>query len=174
MNKIYDFILRYTLLLILAIPNLFLFYWIFSPLTIYPSYFLFNLFFDASLLGEIILIRNISFSIVGACIAGSAYYLLLILNLSIPNIPLKKRIKQVILSFSLFLLINILRIFLLGIIYLQGKGFFDITHKIFWYGLSTLFVVGIWIFEVKFFKTKEIPIYSDFLFIYKKSSLHKK
>lgn len=174
MDKIYDLVIRYAILLVVAIPNLFLFYWIFSPLTIYPSYFLFNLFFNASLFGEKIIIGNVSFAIIGACIAGSAYYLLLILNLSIPNVSIKERTKRILLAFSLFLIINILRVFLLGVIYLKGFDFFDITHKIFWYLLSTLFIVAIWIFEVKFFKIKEIPVYSDLLFLYKQSSLYKK
>lgn len=174
MNKLYDLIIRYVVLLVVAVPNLFLFYWIFSPLTVYPSYFLFNLFFDTYLSGNNILFSNVSFSIIGACIAGSAYYLLLILNLSIPNVSLKERIKRILFAFSIFLAVNILRIFFLGVLYLQGAEFFDITHKIFWYGLSTLFIVGIWIFEVKIFKIKEIPVYSDFVFLYKKSSLHKK
>jgi exosortase/archaeosortase family protein len=174
MNKFYDLIIRYLFLLVVAFPNMLLFYWIFSPLTIYPVYFLFSLFFETSLSGTIIFVNEAVFSIVGACIAGSAYYLLLILNLSIPNLSCKEKIKRILLAFSLLLGINILRIFILGLIYLRNVEIFDITHKVFWYGLSTLFIVGIWIFEVKYFKIKEIPIYSDLLFIYRNSSLYKK
>ena len=51
---------------------------------------------------------------------------------------------------------------------------FDITHKIFWYSLSILFVVGIWFLEVKLFKIKSIPFYSDIISVYKKSLFNKK
>ncbi len=170
-NQFLNIIIRYLILILVALPNLWLFYFIFAPLTIYPVYFLFNIFFDASLSGNMISISDcVPFELIGACIAGAAYYLLLILNLSIPNIKLKKRIKMILFAFTSLLIVNILRIFILGLIYLAGFSWFDITHKIFWYFLSTLFVVIIWFTEVKLFKIKDIPIYSDIKFLYKKSS----
>jgi len=71
-------------------------------------------------------------------------------------------------SFISLLVINILRILLLIIIYIEGYSFFDITHKLFWYLMSIVFVIGIWFTEVKLFKIKEIPFYSDMKFLYKK------
>ena len=161
-KEILDIIIRYSLIIILAIPNLFLFYFIFTPLTVYPVYWVLGIFSDASLLGNnIILTNGIPIELIKACIAGSAYYLLLILNLSIPKIEIKKRIKILMLSFSTLLTFNIIRILVLVLIYFQGLAFFDITHKFFWYFMSTVFVVGIWFFQIRYFKIKEVPVYSD-------------
>ena len=55
-----------------------------------------GLFFDTLLMGNVILLDNrIPIEIVPACVAGSAYYLLLILNLSIAKIKLKTRIQMI-------------------------------------------------------------------------------
>ncbi len=166
--------IRYTILILIALPNFWLFYFIFTPLTLYPVYFLFNLFFDASIIKNFIIIGDaFSIELIGACIAGSAYYLLLILNLSTPKIKFNKRINMILISFAILLILNILRIFLLGLIFIPDYSWFDITHKLFWYILSIIFVVGIWFSEVKLFKIKEIPFYSDMKFLYKKSNLRK-
>ena len=165
-KEIINILVRYSILLIAGI-NFYLFYLIFTPLTLYPVFFLMNLFFNSSLMANnIILIeKTIPIELINACVAGSAYYLLLILNLSTPKIKLDKRIKILLISFLLLLIINIFRIFIMTFFYITNFYFFDITHKIFWYGLSTLFVVLIWFSEVKYFKIKEIPIYSDIKFL---------
>lgn len=176
-NNLGDFLnifLRYFILILIALPGLFIFYFIFTPLTVYPVYFLLGLFFDATLLSKInILINNISIELIPACIAGSAYYLLLVLNLSTPKIKLKKRICAILFSFAAFLILNILRIFILSLLAVTGFSDFDVTHTIFWYGFSTIIVVGIWFVEVKIYKIKEIPFYSDIKFLYKKSLMKK-
>ncbi len=161
-------LIRYLLLMVVAIPNLYLFYLIFTPLTIYPVYFLLRVFFNANLNQNIIVINHFSIEIIKACIAGSAYYLLLILNLSIPKIKIKKRLKMIGIAFLSLLILNILRILILVSVVLYNPAFFDITHKIFWYAISIIFVIGIWFAEVKFFKIKQIPFYSDINFLYKK------
>jgi len=173
MQGIFSIFIRYVLLVIVAYPSFWLFYFIFTPLTVYPVYFLLNIFFDSSLMNNVILVGECPMEIIRACIAGSAYYLLLIFNLSIPNIKFPKRIKMILLAFASFLIINILRIFLLSIIYLEKSSWFDITHKLFWYLGSIVFVIGIWFAEVKLFKIKEIPLYSDIKFLYKKTNLKK-
>lgn len=160
-------------MIVIVVPNLFIFYLVFTPITIYSTYLLFSLLAKASLFGANIFVNNISFEIINACIAGSAYYLLFILNLSIPDIKIKKRMEMVLFAFSVFFIINILRIVLLGFLFISNFAFFEITHITFWYFLSTLFVVGIWFWEVKLFRIKQIPFYSDFKFIYGKSSLSK-
>ena len=165
-KRITDVFLRYTIMLLLAIPGLWIFYTIFTPLTVYPIYFLLNLFFGATLSGNIVLVNNLPIEIIGACVAASAYYLLLILNLSTPNIVLKKRLKIILESFLALLIINILRIFFLSIMYISGSGLFDVTHKIFWYFANIFFIIGIWFFMVKSFKLKEIPFYSDIKFFF--------
>ncbi len=168
-----DILIRYAILIIVALPNFWLFYLIFTPLTIYPVYFLLSLFFEPSLIKNIILIGEFPIELIPACIAGSAYYLLLILNLSTPKIKIQKRIKMILFSFTFLLILNILRIFLLSLVFISGNSFFDIAHKLFWYLGSTVFVVGIWFIEVKLFKIKKIPIYSDIKFLYKKTKLKK-
>ena len=163
-----DFFVRYFILIIVGFPNLWLFYLIFAPLTIYPVYFLLNIFFDVSIYRNFISIGQTSIiEIVRACIIGSAYYLLLILNLSTPNIKLKKRISMIFLSFAALLVINIFRIFFLSILFDSKFLYFNLIHEILWYLGSIIFVAAIWFIEVKTFEVKEIPVYSDIKYILK-------
>lgn len=167
--------MRYIILIISTFPNLIIFYFVFTPLTIYPVFFLFSLFFDVTLRNTTIFMSNCPFiELIEACIAGSAYFLLLILNLSIPNIKISKRILMIVSSFIVLLLVNIIRIFVLGLLFFSGTKWFDITHEIFWYFGSIVLVVLIWFFEVKLFKIKEVPFYSDIKFLYSLSNLNKK
>ena len=168
MNRIFNLFLRYMILVLVALPNLYLFYFIFTPLTIYPIYFLLQIFYEPSLNGNLITIGKFSIELIGACIGGSAYYLLLILNLSTSNIKIKKRIKMILISFISLLILNILRIFLLSLMFLSDSVWFNLTHELFWYVGSVIFVVGIWIFEVKYFRIKEIPVHSDLKFLWRK------
>ncbi len=152
----------FTRYLILALFGIFLsiFYKIFLPLTIWPVYFLLKLIYDVSITGNILEVDRITIEIVNACVAGSAYYLLLILNLT-TDIKPRTRFYSILFSFSSLLLLNILRIFLLSILYVEEFAFFDITHKLFWYALSVLFVVVIWFLTAKIFRIRNIPVYSD-------------
>ena len=160
-DKIFLIFLRYLVLLglIFSLP---LIYLIFTPLTLYPVVGLLSLIYGQVLVNQhVIAIAGKSFiELVPACIAGSAYLLLLMLNLSVP-MKLKQRIYTILFSFGTLLVLNILRIFILSIMYHSGNTFFDITHKLFWYWLSTFFVVGIWFLMVKIFSIKQIPVYSD-------------
>ena len=167
-NRFLDIFIRYLILVLIAIPGLWIFYSIFTPLTVYPVYYLLNMMFDASLSGNIINIMDkFSIEIIGACVAGSAYYLLLILNLSIQKIKIKKRLKILISSFIIFLIINILRIFTLSIFYIYEFSWFDFAHQLFWYVGSILIVVVIWFTEISYYKVREVPFYSDIKFLYK-------
>lgn len=162
-------LLRYVILLLIGLSNLYIFYLIFKPLTIYPVYFLLNIFSEVSLYGNVLSFANgTSIQLVNACIAGAAYYLLLILNLSTPNIKFNKRLKMIIYSFASLLILNILRIFILTNLFVSGFAFFDFTHKLFWYLLSIVFVIGIWFIQIKIYKIKEIPFYSDLKYFYKR------
>ena len=153
---------RYFILILVALFDLWIFYEIFTPLTIYPVYFIAKLFSSTILMGNTILVNGlVPIQLIKACIAGSAYYLLFILNMSIPKIKIEKRVKMILFSFALLLILNIIRIVLLIWIYLQNNPAFEIVHEIFWYVLGTLFVVGIWFAEVKIFRLKEVPVYSD-------------
>ena len=121
-NKVYSLILRYMILIVSAYGNLLIFYVILAPLTIYPAFFLLSLFYNASLSSNIISIANFNIYLIDACIAGSAYYLLLILNLSTPHI--KKRISAILFSFVSFLIINILRIFIFSLLFINSFSLF--------------------------------------------------
>jgi len=155
---------RYLILIIFGI-FLFLFYKIFLPLTIWPVYFLLNLFYNVSIAGNLLAVAGVKIEIINACVAGSAYFLLLILNLT-TSMKTKQRIYSIIFSILSLLVLNILRIFFLSILYIENFTFFEITHKLFWYALSIIFVVGIWFLTVKIFKIKNIPVYSDIKSLY--------
>jgi exosortase/archaeosortase family protein len=160
-----DIVWRYVLLVIIGIFNAPIFYFIFTPLTLFPVYFFLKFFFDTSLVSNVIFVNSSPIELIGPCIAGSAYYLLLMLNLSTREMAFGKRIKFLLFSFFSLLLINILRIFALSAIFVSGTSFFDITHKLFWYAGSTVFVVAIWFLSVKLFRVKQVPFYSDVLFL---------
>jgi len=166
---------RYFLLVLAALPNFAIFYLVFTPLTIYGVYFLLGLFFPITLSGNLLILNNdIFISIIPACIAGAAYYLLFILNMSVPHIKTIKRFYLISIAFFSFLIVNILRIFLLSIIYFNDFPFFDLLHNFLWYFGSVILTVGIWFLQVYFFKIKEIPFYSDLKYVYKKSLFNKK
>jgi exosortase/archaeosortase family protein len=160
-KNLLDISLRYLILVLVAIPNLYIFYKIFTPLTIYPIYFFFKIFFETTLSGTTIFVKHFSIQIISSCVAGSAYYLLFVLNLSVPNIKFSKRIKMISFAFATFLIVNLIRIIILSFLSFSNMELFDITHNITWYMLSVLLVVGIWFVEVKTFKIKEIPFYTD-------------
>ena len=177
MNKIHgqfsDIVARYLILIAVSFPSLWIFYFVFTPLTVYPVFYLLGICFDAILIKNVIIINNqVPIELIRACIAGSAYYLLLVLNLSLPKIKIRQRIKMIVMSFAALLLVNILRIVLLSFIFLESFTIFIAAHQFLWYFMSTIFVVAIWFSEVKFFKIKEIPFYSDLKFLRKHSFLN--
>jgi len=182
MKKINFIVYRYLFIFLIGLGNLFIFYLIFTPLTVYPSFLSIGLFKEATLIEGIttetcgllkgtfleniacvknsILLNNTLANIVPACIAGSAYYLLIILNLSLP-LSLKKRIRSLFFTISCFLLLNIIRISILAINFSESNAF-NIIHKTSWYFGSTIMVGLIWFINVKIFNIKSIPIYTDF------------
>jgi len=173
-GKLPTIFLRYLILIAVAFPGLWLFYTIFTPLTVYPVHFILGLFYNSIMLtSATFLVNDVPIELIKACIAGSAYYLLLIFNLSTPGIKIKTRINAILFSFAAFLVLNIIRIIILSSLAVSGSPYLDVTHSLFWYGLSTFIVVGIWFAEVKMFKIKEIPLYSDLKSIYKVSHLKK-
>ena len=113
--------------------------------------------------------NNITIELIKACVAGSAYYLLFILNMSVPKIKITKRLKMILFSFITLLIINLLRIFALSVMYVNHVSWFGLAHKLFWYAGSIIFVLLIWFHQVKKYKIKEIPFYSDLKFLYKKA-----
>jgi len=153
---------RYILLILIAIPHN-LIYAILTPITIFPVLGILSLFYPGiALQGTSMLINNNVIGIISACIAGSAYYLLLILNLSTP-MPIKIRIKSLAFMLVSLLVLNILRLVIFIALFVSGFSYFDITHKLSWYFGSTLLVLLIWFANVYLFKIKGIPAYTDIM-----------
>ncbi|MFH0831843.1 MAG: pacearchaeosortase [archaeon] len=163
-SLIKDITFRYLLLVLASISNLWIFYAVFKPITLHASGLLLKIFYKVAVYNDAILINNeVIISMVNACIAGAAYYLLLILNLTTAGIKMKKRAAMFIFGASLLLLLNIARTVMLAAMQASNLAIFDTAHKLFWYGLSTIFVVLIWIATIKLFKIKNIPVYSDII-----------
>ena len=158
-----DLFLRYIIILALGVGNLFLFYKTLTPITTYTLKTILNIFTPTALTHNILILPTTKIELIPACIAGSAYYILLILNLATPNINLNKRIKILILTFAALFILNILRI--LFLIAINTTTFFQPLHYLFWYAISTIFVIAIWIFTVQHYKIKNTPIYDDLKFL---------
>ncbi|MBU0466492.1 MAG: pacearchaeosortase [Nanoarchaeota archaeon] len=159
---------RYFILLLLGLFNLKLFYLVFNSLTVQPVFWVLSLIHDnATLLeGNVIFFGGVYAQIISACIAGAAYYLLLILNLSTP-MSIKKRIKSIGFILFTFLILNIARILIFAVIATSsGQEYFDLAHRLTWYFGSTFMVVAIWFFNVWLFKIKDIPVYTDIKNLY--------
>jgi len=164
-KKILYIFFRYIFLILIALPNLFLFYFIFTPLTIYPVNFFLSLIYTSYIQGNSLTVNNIQIILVDACIAGSAYYLLILLNFSL-SMPCLKRIKTTLFSLLIFLGINIIRIFIFTILFIQNFKYFDLTHKLFWYLVSGIIVFFVWLLTIKTYHVKNIPFYTDLKFLY--------
>lgn len=164
-KRAYELLLRYSVILLASLGNLWIFYFVFSPLTFYPLAFLLGFFYDLSTAGYYIIIRGIMFDIARACVAGSAYYLLFMLNLMTRDIRIKKRIAMFLFSSLLFLLLNIARVILLVFVRVNNLWFFEQLHMFFWYFVSTAYVFAVWVIMVKIFRIEAIPFYSDFIYL---------
>ncbi|MFA5176221.1 MAG: pacearchaeosortase [Candidatus Nanoarchaeia archaeon] len=150
------------------------FYFIFSPLTIYPVYYILSIIKQVTLLGNTLFINSYNIEIINACIAGSAYYLLYILILFTKDIKFKTRILMFLLGSLSILVMNILRILILIFVLIKfGTNYFESIHIIFWKLVSGVYVAFVWIFLVLMFKIKSIPIYSDLKELYNKSLFKK-
>ena len=159
-KSFYLLFLRYIIILIAGLGNLFIFYEIFTPITVYLSTLILNILSPGTVsIASTIVFKDLLIEIVPACVAGAAYYFLFILCMSIPIKPLSRRIKIIIFSLGVFLIFNVTRIIIFATI--ADTKYFEATHFFFWYFLSTVLVVSIWFLTVYTFKIKEIPVYTD-------------
>ena len=164
-QKVYLILVRYLILLAIVAFSLPLIYTILTSITINLTISLLDIFYNVTNFKELIVINaTTEIYIVDACVAGSAYLLLLILNLTI-RIPTKIRIKSIAYSFLLLFLLNVVRISILAALYHHKVPYVEFTHALFWYGLSTIFVILIWFETVRKFKIKGIPFYSDYIIL---------
>jgi hypothetical protein len=70
-------------------------------------------------------------------------------------------------SFASFLIINILRIFFIGVMFIENFSYAEFAHIFFWYFGSIFMVILIWFVEVKIFRIKDIPFYTDVKYLIK-------
>ena len=157
--------LRYALIILSGI-FMSVFYTVFLPLTLYPVYILLSIFYQVSLSGSIITAGSEQISIIEACVAGSAYFLLFALNLALPGLKFGKRALMLIFGFSVFLILNILRIFFLSVLLINQSSAFNTAHQILWYAVSILLVILIWVATIRLFRIKQTPFLSDFKRLY--------
>ena len=158
---------RYGILLVVGVANLILgdsglFYTLFTPITIDPVFYFLNIIYEGvTVFGtDTVFLGGYYATIIPACVAGSAYYLLLILNMTTP-MSVKKRISCLIFVFALFLAMNIARIVLFGTLLSKGYQYFDVAHLAMWYFGSTILVAFIWFSAIFLFKIKEAPVFTD-------------
>ena len=150
-------------MLLIGAGNLYVIYKLLTPLTIHVLNAVLSIFTDTLLIGNIIHMTNIGIEIVPACVAGSAFYLLLLLLMSTADIKPQTRTKAIITAFAMLFALNLLRILIL--IPMATAAYFETVHWISWHLVSVVFVVGIWVAIVKIYKIKKIPIYSDIKYI---------
>jgi exosortase/archaeosortase family protein len=167
-------IFRYFCLFILALLLYFskILYPFLLNFTIYPANWLINLFHTSIVISDRIIVSDLIIEIIPACVAVSAYFLFLILNLSTPMTK-KQRIYSLLFLFLSFLVINILRIFIFSLLFINNYVYFDVLHKSSWYFINVLIVVGLWFLTTHLFKIRNIPIYTDFERLIKNLNLRK-
>lgn len=176
LNATLEILTRYGIAVIVSIITLAfpVFYIIFRPLTVFPVFWLLRPFYNISLKGmESFLVAGNEIVFIDACIAGSAYALLFLLNTLTRDINLKKRIFIFLFDALILLILNILRLIILIVLLVNDSAAFDFTHKAFWYILSTIFVVAVWFFSMWLFKIKTIPFFSDVKFLFEQRNKSK-
>lgn len=161
---IYSILFRYALVFISAIGNLGIFYLIFTPLTVYPVFSILKLFYSSVLTGNLIYLKGMTVEISRSCVAGSAYFLLFMLNMITKDIKVMRRVKIFLFSSFLLLLLNIARIVILSL-NVDNPWLFDSIHLFLWYFVSVVYVFIVWVITIRVFKIQAIPFYSDFVYI---------
>ena len=162
-KKILGLFARYFSMLLIGAGNLYIIYKVLTPLTIHILNIILSIFTNTILDGNIIHLSKVGIEIVPACVAGSAFYLLLLLLMSTADIKPETRTKAIITAFAMLFALNLLRILIL--IPMANAAYFETVHWISWHIVSTIFVIGIWLAIVKMYKIKAIPIYSDVKYI---------
>ena len=144
-----------------------IFYFIFTPLTLYGTYLLL-LYYKPMILGISLLINQYTFIFVEACVLGSAYYLLWLLTMLTKDIKLLTRLKIILTGFLLIFAANMIRIAVLIFIAIKfSLDWFDLIHMFIWMFVTSVYVAFVWIFLIRKYKITSIPIYSDVKYLYK-------
>ena len=169
-DKLFSIFVRYFFIIVLGVGNLFVFYKIFSPLTIYGLGFVLGFFRNVDIIGNIVYFGLDSIEIIPSCVAGAAYYFLFSLVMAC-RMEIKTRFKAIGALIGSFFLFNMIRLIVLS--FLIGGASFEVVHWISWHLMSTLVVVALWIFAIKIFKIEAIPVWDDFKYLFSLSSFKK-
>ncbi len=172
------FLIRVSAALILMITPLIglnIFNFLLKDITLYLTYMSMKAFgYGIIIQGDLIIIGEYTLKFITACTATSAYYLLAVLILLTKDISLKKGIKTFFVGALLILLMNLVRIDILLVVLVEkGINMFESLHIVFWEVISSLYVGGLWIFLIKKFRIKTIPVLSDMKELYKKAKKKK-
>jgi len=167
-------IIRYLILLLFVLFASYsdILYKILLKATIIPVNAVLNLFYSSFTAGNMIITGDYAIELIPACIAISAYLLLIIINLS-TNMSPKKRIYSLLFSIAALLILNITRIIIFSALFEADYQNFELLHKIVWYFFSIGFVAGVWFLTAYVFKIKGIPVYSDIKTIIKEYKIRK-
>ena len=148
--------------------------WILTPITLKLSYITLLYYNPILISADVMVINGIPFSFIEACIATSAYYLIILLVLLTKEITLKQRIKLIFIGSLLILLMNLLRIFILIFVTVNyGFYWFEIIHLAFWKFVSGIYIALVWILLVRYYKIKSVPVYDDIKYLFNKSYFKK-
>ncbi len=162
---IFNLIARLIFALFLTIFNN-LFYSVLGPITLYGSYFLTSIFYEASLKGDILQVSGFDLKFIPACAAVSAYLLLVILILLTKDIGFKRGIAVLLIGALMIYAANLIRIeILIWLLVNKGLDYFKTLHLFFWKVLASIYVAFVWVFLTRLFKIKEIPLYSDLKYL---------
>lgn len=159
-KEVADIFLRYVIIFLLGVGNLYIIYFIFEFLTINLTRIILSFIGNVRVSGNLFNYNNFKFILNKSCIAGAAYYLLLILVMSVRDIRGIRRSLMLMIGWTSLFLANILRIILLANV--NESPYFDLFHIVFWHILSIAFVIIIWFSIIKIFKIKSIPFVDDF------------
>jgi len=134
-----------------------------SDITFCLSRIMLQQFYPLAHIGHTLFLEDYSLAFVDACSASSAYLLLFILTFITKGIMLKKRLFMLLNGSILILGLNLARILILVTVLVNaGVNYFENLHIFFWKIVSTIFVFFTWIYLIKKYKIKSIPVYSDY------------
>jgi exosortase/archaeosortase family protein len=157
-KRFVSLVVRYVLLLVVGF-NLPFFYGLLLRFTVVVSSFVFSLFSSPLVVDNFIRLPFVVLEIIPSCVAGSAFYLLLVLSFSLGSTSWSKRLLVFFFSASLLFLFNVFRIVILA--FLGSSNFFPVLHWLFFTFLSTVVVVLLWLFALRLFSVSAIPFWTD-------------
>lgn len=120
--------------------------------------------------GYLMMVEGQFLNFVPACAAIAAFYLLTILIITTKDLDFGLSVKLFAIGGLFIFIANLARIeFLIYLLVEFGKDYFEAVHLTIWRIISSIYVAAIWIFLVGFYKIKNIPIYSDIMYLLKKA-----